>query len=71
MKLRKFKCLVNEDGLDDFGYPGMVLGATSMRLSTEAIKIVNTMAENENRNFTNMVETLIFRAGQRKQKMIR
>ncbi|MFA7616930.1 MAG: hypothetical protein WCY16_10160 [Weeksellaceae bacterium] len=43
----------------------------TMRLSTEAIKIVNTMAENENRNFTNMVETLIFRAGQRKQKMIR
>lgn len=34
----------------------------TMRLSNEAINIVNKMAANENRNFTNMVETLIYRA---------
>lgn len=34
----------------------------SMRLHLEAIKIVEEMAKEENRNFTNMVETIILRA---------
>lgn len=35
-----------------------------MRLHIEAIQIVEKMAKKENRNFSNMVETLILRADQ-------
>lgn len=34
----------------------------AMRLDATLVKKVNEMAEKENRNFTNMVETLLFKA---------
>lgn len=34
----------------------------SMRLSTEVVQAVEELAEKENRNFTNMVETILIRA---------
>lgn len=40
----------------------------SMRLCIEAIQIVEKMAREENRNFTNMLETLILRADESDKK---
>lgn len=41
----------------------------AMRLNSTLVKTVNDLAEKENRNFSNMVETLLYKATQEVQQV--